>query len=99
MDTIDRTGFMGIVRFNHLQPPFDNPAIRQAALGAINQTDLVIAVAGSDPSAWDDKVGVFCPESPMANNAGLDVLTSKRTTPASSAIWPPPAIAGKRSCS
>ncbi len=77
-DMIDRTGFMGMVRFNHLQPPFNNPAIRRAALGAINQTDLVIAEAGSDPSAWNDKVGVFCPESPMANDAGLDVLTSKR---------------------
>jgi peptide/nickel transport system substrate-binding protein len=27
---------------------------------------------------WNDKVGVFCPNSPMASDAGLEVLTSAR---------------------
>ncbi|MDB5413288.1 MAG: Peptide/nickel transport system substrate-binding protein [Rubritepida sp.] len=78
VEVIDRTGFMAIVRFNHLQPPFDNPAIRRAMLGAISQTDLMASVSGGDPSLADAKVGVFCPESAMANDAGLDVLTSPR---------------------
>jgi len=32
-DTLDPTGLPGMVRFNHLQPPFDNPAVRRALLG------------------------------------------------------------------
>lgn len=78
IDVIDRTGYMPIIRFNHLHPPFDNPAIRRAMLGAVSQEDIVTAVAGADSSLWQDKVGVFCPESPMANDAGLEVLTGKR---------------------
>ncbi len=72
------SGLMGILRFNHLHPPFDNPAIRQAILGAIDQTEFAEAVGGEDRSLWDDKVGVFCPNSPMASDAGMQVLTSPR---------------------
>ena len=71
-------GNMGIMRFNHLQPPFDNPAIRRAVLGAIDQTEIAQAIAGSDPSMWDAKVGVFCPQSPMASDAGMAALTAPR---------------------
>jgi peptide/nickel transport system substrate-binding protein len=78
VDVIDQTGFMGIIRFNHLHPPFDNPAIRRAALGMIDVTDLMSALAGPDRALWNDKVGVFCPESPMATDVGLDVLTGPR---------------------
>ena len=27
---LDPTGFVGMMQVNHLQPPFDNPAIRRA---------------------------------------------------------------------
>lgn len=78
IDVIDRTGYMGIVRLNHLQPPFDNPAIRRAILGAISQRDMVSAVAGGDASLMTDRVGAFCPESPMATDAGIEVLSGPR---------------------
>ena len=78
VDTINPAGNMGIIRLNHLHPPFDNPAVRRAILGAINQTELMAGIAGSDRSLWDDKVGIFCPESPLASDAGLEVLTSPR---------------------
>lgn len=81
VEVIDQTGFMGIIRFNQLHPPFDNPAIRRAALGMIDAADLMTAVAGADRSLWNDKVGVFCPQSPMATDAGLDVLTAPRNLP------------------
>jgi peptide/nickel transport system substrate-binding protein len=71
-------GNMGILRFNHLLPPFNNAAIRRAVLGAIDQSEIMSAVAGADHSLWDDKVGVFCPESPMASDAGMAALTSPR---------------------
>ena len=40
------SGSIPIVRFNHLLPPFNNPAIRRALLGAIDQADVMSAVAG-----------------------------------------------------
>ncbi len=74
----DPTGQIAIVRMNQLQPPFDNPAIRRALLGAVDQTDFMHAVVGTDPALWHDQVGVFCPGTPLASEAGMDVLTSKR---------------------
>jgi peptide/nickel transport system substrate-binding protein len=73
----DRTGFLGNMRLNHLQPPFNNPALRRALLGAVSQEDYMAAAAG-DPSNWRAGVGVFCPVSPMASQAGMQVLTSPR---------------------
>jgi peptide/nickel transport system substrate-binding protein len=76
--TFNPAGTMGIMRFNHLHPPFNNAAIRRAVLGAVSQAEVAQAVAGNDRSMWDDKVGVFCPNSPMATDAGMQVLTSPR---------------------
>ena len=46
------TGFNGILRFNHLHPPFDNVAIRRAVMLAVDQNDYMAAVTANDPSAW-----------------------------------------------
>ena len=46
----DRNGTLGIMKMNHLQPPFDNPAIRRALLGAVSQKDFMTAIVGDDPS-------------------------------------------------
>ncbi len=75
---LDPAGGIGILRFNELFPPFDNPAIRRALLGAINQADFMTAVAGDDRTVWKDRVGVFSPGTPMATEAGIEVLTSPR---------------------
>ncbi len=64
--------------FNQLQPPFDNPAIRRALLSGISQSDAISAAVGDDAALWQDKVGFFQPGSTMANDAGIEVLTSKR---------------------
>ncbi len=71
-------GFLGGLRFNALQPPFNNPALRRALLGAVNQDDFMIAAAGTDRRNWTTPVGIFCPQSPMASTAGMDVLTGPR---------------------
>ena len=36
------------------------------------------AVAGTDRSRWHDRVGLFGPESPLANDAGIEVMTTPR---------------------
>ena len=46
----DRTGEIGCLRFNHLHPPFDKPAVRRAVLTAIDQKDVITAFAGAEPS-------------------------------------------------
>jgi peptide/nickel transport system substrate-binding protein len=74
----ETTGAIGIMRFNHLYPPFNNPAIRRALLGAIDQADVMNAVAGSDRTKWHDRVGLFSPGSPLANEAGIEVLSGPR---------------------
>ncbi len=74
----DPTGLVAIARFNALHPPFNNPAIRAALLGAVNQSDYMTAVIGTDASLWRDKVGVFPPDTPMASTAGMEALTAPR---------------------
>lgn len=74
----DPTGLMGALRLNHLTAPFNNPAIRRAILGGIDQQDFMIASIGDDPKSYRVPVGIFCPQSPMASDAGLNVFTGKR---------------------
>ncbi|MBE9603932.1 ABC transporter substrate-binding protein [Acetobacteraceae bacterium H6797] len=74
----DVSGNLGCLRFNHLLPPFNNPAIRRAALAAVSQEDCMEAVAGADKSLWKANVGPFPPGTPLANEAGIEVVSSKR---------------------
>lgn len=74
----DKSGLMGHIRLNHLQPPFNNPAIRRALLAGINQADYMTAVMGNDRSLWQDNVGFFTPGSPFVNEAGMQALTAPR---------------------
>ena len=69
---------IGIMRFNQLFPPFDNPRIRRALLGAVDQAAAMQAVAGTDRAGWRDGIGLFGPGSPLANNAGIEVMNSPR---------------------
>ncbi|MCK8784034.1 ABC transporter substrate-binding protein [Roseomonas sp. NAR14] len=74
----DPAGYCGGFRMNHLHPPFDNPGVRRAVLGAIPQQDCMIAAAGDDPAMWRVPAGVFTPGSPYASEAGMAVLTAPR---------------------
>jgi peptide/nickel transport system substrate-binding protein len=78
LDQPDRNGTYASLRFNHLQPPFDDPAARRAVLRAVQQSDFMIAVAGDDRSLWHDSVGCFPVGSPLASSAGMEALTSAR---------------------
>jgi hypothetical protein len=54
----DRSGFVGTMRFNWLQPPFDNVKMRQAVLQVVNQSDYMAAMAG-DPQNWRTCYSVY----------------------------------------
>jgi peptide/nickel transport system substrate-binding protein len=82
LEVLDPSGAVGMLRFNHTQPPFDDPAVRRALLPAISQTDAMTAAAGTDGALWRDDVGYFLPGSPLASDAGLEALRGPRDTAA-----------------
>lgn len=78
VELLDPIGNVGVLRFNHTLPPFDNPAIRRAVLSAVSQRDFMSAIAGDDQSLWRDKVGFFPPGSTMASEEGMAALNGPR---------------------
>ena len=95
----DPTGLIGCLRMNQLQPPFDNPAIRQVLLKVVDQTDFMQAVTGTDPKLIHVPTGFFCPGLPMASDAGLGRADrpSATTTPPRRR-WRRPATRARRWC-
>jgi len=69
----DRTGEIGCLRFNQLFPPFDNAAIRRVVLSAMDQKEVMTAVAGAEPSLIKTDVGLFVPGTPMASTLGVEI--------------------------
>ncbi len=78
VERISEFGNLGVLRFNFLHPPFDNPAMRRALLPAIDQQAFMQAAIGTDPALYHVPAGVFTPGTPLANDAGLEVLTRPR---------------------
>jgi peptide/nickel transport system substrate-binding protein len=74
----DPFGWLGVLAFNHLYPPFDNPRLLRAILPAVDQRTYVQTIAGEQTDLGRYPVGFFTDGSPMANKAGLDVLTRPR---------------------
>ena len=81
--TQDPAGIIATMRFNQLQAPFNNPALRRAILSAVDQAEYMQAVSGPDRSLWADGVGYFCPNTPLASSAGMTALTGPRDLSAS----------------
>ena len=65
------TGYQGILRFNHLHPPFDNVRVRRAVMMGVRQTDYMEAVTGGDASAYQTCRSVFA----CGSRYGADVPT------------------------
>ena len=72
--TVDPLGNMGVLRFNHTLPPFDNPKMREAVLNLVDQKDYMRAVAG-DEKYWKMCGAIFiCGGTPFETTAGADEL-------------------------
>ncbi|MDO9708101.1 ABC transporter substrate-binding protein [Paracraurococcus lichenis] len=79
MKVLDSTGFVCMVRMNHTQAPFNNRAVRQALWHALDQTACMQAVVGpAETSLYTVPLGFFAPGTPMASDAGMEVLTAPR---------------------
>ncbi|WP_426959463.1 ABC transporter substrate-binding protein [Muricoccus radiodurans] len=50
LQVYDPIGFLGVIRFNHLHPPFDKVEVRRAVRDCISQPDHMAAVAA--PGDW-----------------------------------------------
>jgi peptide/nickel transport system substrate-binding protein len=79
-------GTYGICRFNTLHPPFNNPAIRRAVAMAVDQRDYLRAVAGNEPDGWQACEGVFTCDTPLANEAGSEILKTRNLERARAAL-------------
>ncbi|MDJ0823288.1 MAG: ABC transporter substrate-binding protein [Paracoccaceae bacterium] len=71
----DPLGNIGFARFNHLLPPFDDADVRRAALMAMKQEDYLAAAIG-DPQFWKTCYSVYPCGTPLANDAGSDVMAT-----------------------
>jgi peptide/nickel transport system substrate-binding protein len=71
--TVDPLGNHGVLRFNHIQPPFNNPKLREAVLNLVDQKDYMGAAAG-DPKYWKTCAALFGCGTPFETNAGGDAL-------------------------
>jgi peptide/nickel transport system substrate-binding protein len=58
VQNIDLLGVQGVIRPNHLQPPFNHPKARQALLYLVNQEDYMRAVVGN-PKLYLKFCGAF----------------------------------------
>jgi peptide/nickel transport system substrate-binding protein len=68
----------GIMTFNQLHPPFDNPEIRRALLGTVDQAEAMSAIAGTDRDNWRDGIGLFGSGTPFAPDTGTEILGTPR---------------------
>jgi peptide/nickel transport system substrate-binding protein len=71
--TVDPLGNQGILRFNQVQPPFDNPKMREAVLNLVDQKDYMRAVSGND-KYWKTCVAIFGCGVPFESTLGADAL-------------------------
>ena len=91
----DPVGFTGVLRFNHLQPPFDQVKMRQAVLAAVDQGDYMAAVAG-DKRFWRTCYSFFTCGTPMASEAGAEGLKGKRDLDKAKALVKAAGYTGER---
>lgn len=77
VEIFDPLGNQPVLRINHLQPPFDNPKVRQAVLWAISQEDALRAAVGNDPSMYQVCGAMFVCGTPLATDAGAKPMLSQ----------------------
>ncbi|SEF47714.1 ABC transporter substrate-binding protein [Billgrantia desiderata] len=69
----DPLGYQTMGRLNFKHPPFDDKRIRQAALKAMNQEDVLAAMMG-DPDYYDVCGAIFGCGTPLADDTGSESL-------------------------
>jgi peptide/nickel transport system substrate-binding protein len=70
---LDKLGYWTYYRFNFLYPPFNNKLIRQAAMYAVGQENVLKAMIG-DPQYYKTCAAVFGCGTPYQNDTGADMI-------------------------
>ena len=70
---LNTLGAQNYLRFNHLQPPFDNPKVRQAAMAAFNQPMFLQAQVGI-PGLYRTCFSVYPCKTPYATASGMGFI-------------------------
>jgi peptide/nickel transport system substrate-binding protein len=73
VEDMNPLGTQGVLRINHLQPPFTDVRARHAMQWLVNQRDFMTAAIG-DPSLWKVCGSFLICGEPMAFNDGADML-------------------------
>jgi len=68
-------GFYGTMRFNHLNPPFNNPEIRRAVRLGMNQEEYMAAVTGGDNAIWKSCKALFPCDTMYGEEIGKNSMT------------------------
>jgi peptide/nickel transport system substrate-binding protein len=90
---------MGLLRFNHLHPPFDNVAVRRALLGAVDQAEAMTAVAGTDRAFGTTASACSVPARRLPTMPGSKSCAGRAIMRRFGRRWRAPAITAKRSLS
>jgi peptide/nickel transport system substrate-binding protein len=78
LDIADPLGYVGILRFNHLHPPFNDVRARRAVLMTLSQEDYMRSYFGDDNRLWKSMPGFFPPGTPLYNEEGGEILKGPR---------------------
>lgn len=70
-------GNAGALRFNHLQPPFNDVKVRQAVLAVADQREYMAALA-ADPANWNTCYSFYICGTPLSTEAGAEGLKGPR---------------------
>ena len=69
-------GFNALMRFNHLQPPFNNAKVRRAAMAAISQAPVLRAQVGI-PEMYRTCFSIYPCNTAYFTTAGMDLLAKQ----------------------
>ncbi len=75
VDNFNPVGFFGTMRFNHLNPPFNNVRMRRAIQMAVDQEDYMRAVTGNDPELFRSCRALFPCGTPYGEELGTGLMT------------------------
>ena len=76
VDRLDPLGSQGMLRMNHLHPPFDKLKARQAVLKAMDQTEYMQAAIGN-PDYWKVCQSYYSCGTPMETTVGSEPYQKK----------------------
>jgi peptide/nickel transport system substrate-binding protein len=74
MQAYDPRGFIAFMRFNHLQPPFNNVKLRRVVLEAVQQSDYMTLISGGNPQFWRSCYAMFPAGQPMVRDLGESIM-------------------------